>query len=75
MNWTPVQDGSKEYCLKHIHPSSFVYQVKDISITIRVTYGFHVFTDEKGSGCLINHYGDERYFSQARYDMSLELPA
>ncbi len=73
MKWQPVRSKGKHYDLSHIHPHDFRYQNNDLAITVKVTYGFHVFTDEKASGDLIKHKHENRYFCVDRYDASFQL--
>ncbi|MFV0595417.1 hypothetical protein [Shewanella sp.] len=73
MHWQAVQSKGNRYDLSHIHPHEFRYQRNDLAITVRVTYGFHVFTDEKADGDLIRYKYEERYFCIDRYDASFQL--
>lgn len=60
--------------LEHIWPHEITFSHNDISALIRVTYGFHVYTDEKESGDELTYKNETRYFSPQRYELSFQLP-
>lgn len=73
MRWSGFDIYGTYYDLTHLRPFNMIVRVDGRDITLHVTFGHHCFTDEKGNGPLI--YRDEgRYWSQERYDCSLELP-
>ena len=56
----------------HLAPFSMTHKISDLDVTISVSFGSHVFTDKKGLGPLL-YPRQARYFSEARYERSLEL--
>lgn len=63
------------YDLEHIWPHAIDFFHNDIAAVIRVTYGFHVYTDEKEDGDELIHRYERRYFSPQRYELSFQLPS
>lgn len=59
----------------HLHPFNLNVNVAGRKIEIEVSFGLHVFTDEKETGPLIIHRGERRYFSTSRYNDSFQLGA
>jgi len=74
LKWNPVNNQGKIHDLEHIWPHNIEFSHNDITALIRVTYGFHVYTDEKENGDELLNKGERRYFSPQRYDLSFELP-
>lgn len=58
--------------LSHLQEFSFNAEVDGQSVTLLVTFGDHCFTDEKENGPILFQ---NRYWSEARYQLSLQLPA
>jgi hypothetical protein len=73
IKWGDVESFGRTYSLAHLHPVTHNVQVKGNTISLEITFGFHVFTDEKQSGCKLTHKNDERYFCPDRHAGSLSL--
>ncbi len=59
--------------MAHLQPFKTVMVVDGQQIQVLVSFGNHVFTDEKNNGpCLFKKEG--RYFSRERWEESLNLP-
>jgi hypothetical protein len=67
MKWRDIVSRGKTYPMQHLHPFTTPVQVGHRSIDLRVQFGFHVFTDEKGNGTLLRFHNEERYFCPTRY--------
>ncbi|RUO19975.1 hypothetical protein CWE08_08645 [Aliidiomarina iranensis] len=75
MRWKPYNFNDINYNLNHLHPHSMFTELStEQRIEILVTYGFHVFTDEKQNEYEVNFRGESRYFSLSRYHSSFDLP-
>ncbi len=74
MYWNSIVEGKKTYLLTHLHPYTFKILISGVFVTIKVFYGFHVFTDDKGNGKEIHFRNETRYFCQERYELSRQLP-
>ncbi len=70
-NWRDVNYKGKTYDLKHLHPFSFEITIDNVAVKISVAFSNHCFTDKKGEG---NPLMGNRYFCEARYQCSLDLP-
>lgn len=75
MKWSDVESDGIEYSLSHLQPFSMEVAVGSRVIEVRVTFGLHVFTDEKGNGCPIVVGDERRYFCKRRYMDSLQAVA
>ncbi|BET44307.1 hypothetical protein ACH54D_20645 [Atlantibacter hermannii] len=69
--WGDVSYNGKTYDLTHLHPFNFNATISGAQVSINVVFGNHCFTDEKGDGVPLP---GGRYFCEARYHASLELP-
>lgn len=75
MRWTDItENDGRVFSLAHLQPFTQVFCIEGRNITIHFTFGFHCFTDEKGSGRRIENRGEQRYFSPSRWQASKELP-
>lgn len=68
--WTDITDGGKTYSMSHLHPFNLTAEIGGKQVEIQVTFGWHVFTDEKNRGKPIRQGDEERYFSISRYNTS-----
>ncbi|XXA33164.1 hypothetical protein WDL38_10315 [Xanthomonas arboricola pv. pruni] len=66
MHWGNVTSGGVTYSLTHLHPFTVPVPVGSRVISLHVTFGFHVFTDEKGNGKPLTHRGENRFFCKTR---------
>ena len=62
MQWNDVTSRGKLYSLNHLAPFSVPVQVGSRQVVLHVTFGFHVFTDEKNNGSQISLNGEVRFF-------------
>lgn len=67
MMWRDVVSRGTTYAMNHLHPFTTGVKVGSRQIDLHVTFGFHVFTDEKGKGAEINLNGERRFFCPARH--------
>jgi hypothetical protein len=74
MNWKGFDINGLWKDLSHLRPLSVEVPIDDMNVTLRVTFGSHCFTDEKGSGPEILIPGQTRYWSEDRYQASFKLP-
>lgn len=73
INWGHITCGNKLYDMTHLHKKTVILDITGRELTLNFTFGFHVFTDEKGLGRSISHRGEERYFCINRYNESFTL--
>ncbi|MFD3226996.1 hypothetical protein [Rahnella aceris] len=71
--WRDVSFNGKNYDLKHLHPFGFQVEMSGSQVSISVSFGNHVFTDEKGTGIPL-FPSPERYFCPDRHAASINLP-
>ena len=50
MKWRDIVSSGQTYSMAHLHPFTTGVQVGSRQIDLHVTFGWHVFTDEKGNG-------------------------
>jgi hypothetical protein len=74
LKWQSINNQGKMHDLEHIWPHTVCFSHNDVTAIIRVTYGFHVYTDEKENGDKLIYKHDTRYFSPQRYELSFQLP-
>ena len=70
MRWDDVVSGGKTYSLAHLHPFTTAVQVGSRMIDLHVSFGWHVFTDEKGNGAQFPWRNEVRYFCPQRWQDS-----
>ena len=70
MKWKDLNIGGVAYSLAHLQPFAMQHDIGGVQVTVRVTFGFHVFTDEKGNGPEIRCNGEVRSFCLERYHLS-----
>lgn len=75
MKWTHIWSKRKKYCLAHLQPFTVTSEIDGAKCDVHITFGHHVFTDEKETGDECNINNDPRYFCVERYNASLSLPA
>ncbi len=73
IRWRDVNNFGQIYSLDHLHPVKHNVVIKGAVVSLDITFGFHVFTDEKESGCRIQHQREVRYFCPERHSGSLSL--
>ena len=73
IRWRDVNNFGQIYSLDHLHPVKHDVVIKGVVVSLDITFGFHVFTDEKESGCRIQHQREVRYFCPERHSGSLSL--
>ena len=66
MHWGDVASKGTTYSLAHLHPFTTAVEVGSRSIDLHVTFGFHVFTDEKENGAQLDFRGERRFFCPIR---------
>lgn len=73
-SYQDVSFNGKNYCMKHLAPFKFLAAISgiDAPVQISVTFGTHVFTDQKENG---PELFPGRYFCLERYTASINLPA
>ncbi|MEE1921324.1 hypothetical protein V0R50_00115 [Pseudomonas sp. 148P] len=59
--------------MAHLQPFDMCFDVAGDSLTVKVEFGFHCFTDDKGYGELVRFKHERRYFCSHRYDCSKQL--
>lgn len=69
--WADVTYNNKTYNLAHLHPFSFTAKINGGDVDVSVAFSDHCFTDQKGEGQVLP---SGRYFCEARYTASLNLP-
>lgn len=74
MRWGDVVSRGTTYSLAHLHPFEIDMNVAGRAIELRVVFGFHVFTDEKGNGAQLTHQNENRYFCPTRHNDSFQAP-
>ena len=67
MNWGDIVSNGKTYSMVHLHPFTTGVQVGTRQIDLHVTFGWHVFTDEKGGGLKIDRGQETRFFCPQRH--------
>jgi hypothetical protein len=72
MHWKPIVADGKSYDLSHLHPFVLRVTLDAVDIRLVVSFGHHVFSDEKGRGLMISVGGEERSFSPVRYEASFQ---
>ena len=72
MKWNDITSENWLYSMSHLHPFSMTATVAGKPLQLHITFGFHVFTDDKGSGCVLNNLGEMRYFCVQRYNSSFQ---
>lgn len=70
MAWRDIRVGDEVYSMSHLHAQEHVVDVNGVAVTIELSFGFHVFTDEKQKGHLIRFKNEARYFCVERYEGS-----
>ncbi len=70
MKWADIVSSGKTYPMSHLHPFTVGVQVGSRQIDLHVTFGWHVFTDDKGNGSPIRHGQETRYFCANRHSDS-----
>lgn len=68
--WNDVNTGYEVISMKHLHPQLHKIDVSGTQVEIEISFGFHVFTDQKQVGKMINFRGEERHFCLERYEGS-----
>lgn len=74
MKWRDVVVNGRAFSMAHLQPFDLVFDIAGANVTVQVDFGFHCFTDDTGSGKLIFHKGERRYFSESRHYYSSQLP-
>lgn len=59
--------------MSHLHPCNVQVDIGGVAIDIHVTFGWHVFTDEKQRGVPFLWHGQTRYFCRQRYNTSFAV--
>lgn len=70
MTWTGYTINGVFKDLSHLQTKTIEVEIDKTLISLHVSYGDHCFTDEKDNGTIIRG----RYWSEERYQRSLELP-
>lgn len=73
--WGDVESFGTHYDMSHLRPTVHQVVTKSGGLSIEITFGFHVFTDEKGNGKPIRYKMERRYFCPNRYEGSKTLTA
>lgn len=73
IKWSDITCGNVLYRMNHLQKTTVIVNVSGRELRLNFTFGFHVFTDEKGAGKLIVLHGEERYFCVQRYNESFHL--
>lgn len=73
MTWRGFTIQGKWKDLSHLQAFDFVVEIDGQPLTLLVTFGNHCFTDEKENGPMLFR-NDGRYWSEERYQCSLQLP-
>jgi len=68
--WNNVNTGCEVLSMTHLHPGVHKIEVSGGQAEIEISFGFHVFTDQKEIGNIINFRGEKRYFCLERYEGS-----
>lgn len=71
MKWKNLVINGINKDLSHLNPTVMKVEISDKTISLNISYGDHCFTDEKENGPFISY---NRYWSENRYERSLELP-
>ena len=74
MNWRGFTIKGEWKDLSHLQPFSHEVEIDGQPVTLLVTFGSHCFTDEKENGPIL-FKKDGRYWSENRYQLSLQLPS
>lgn len=70
MEWNDVDTGREVFSMTHLHPQLHKVNVSGEQAELEISFGFHVFTDQKQVGKVMNFRGETRYFCQERYEGS-----
>jgi hypothetical protein len=73
MTWKGFQINEKYYDVSHLQTFEMPVTIDGEEIMLKVSFGNHCFTDEKENGPLI-FKSEGRYWSQERYESSINLP-
>ncbi|MDV5764929.1 hypothetical protein QM186_04910 [Stenotrophomonas maltophilia] len=73
MSWPQVISKGKKYDLSHLEDFSRDIIIEGARITLSISFGPHVFCDEKAKGDQIPFLAAERYFCIARYEESFNV--
>ena len=74
MKWRDIVSSGQTYSMAHLHPFTTGVQVGSRQIDLHVTFGWHVFTDEKGNGMRMTRGPETRFFCPQRYVDSHQAP-
>ena len=72
MHWPDVTDNGIVYTFRHLDPFDLYAQIGGEDVRIVFTFGFHIFTDEKGNGVTLTHQGETRSFCKQRFQDSFQ---
>ena len=68
--WRDIRTGETVFPMRHLHPQRCCVDVNGTSVDIEISFGFHVFTDEKQTGMLMKFKEEQRFFCRERYEGS-----
>ncbi|CZW33103.1 TPA: hypothetical protein NV783_004426 [Escherichia coli] len=68
--WNDVNTGREVFSMTHLHPQLHKVEVSGVQAEIEISFGFHVFTDQKQVGKVMSFRGETRHFCQERYEGS-----
>ncbi len=73
MSYGQFQAGATLYDLRHLDPMTVEALVHGVTVSVDITFSFHLFTDQKGKGPRFPHHTEERYFCGDRYALSHQV--
>lgn len=74
MTWTTFDINGVTKDVSHLRSKTITVELKNQQVELHLRYGSHCFSDEKSNGFRLPFKGDERYWSEERYEKSLQLP-
>lgn len=74
MSFEYIWNKGTRHCLLHLADMSLNARINGVDCSVKIEFGHHCYTDEKGEGQAFKPTRDNRYFSQKRYDASFSLP-
>lgn len=55
--WNDVNTGREVFSMTHLHPQLHKVEVSGVLVEIEISFGFHVFTDQKQVGKVMSFRG------------------
>lgn len=73
MQWNDLVINGRTLSMAHLQPFEMTFDVAGEQVNVKIEFGFHCFTDDKGNGELLYFKKERRYFCGDRYHCSTQL--